>query len=176
MDKSCPIAEWSVIQMPFHYWTKFCPVFGTQFEYPTGIQMVVCIPNYHLNTGQVTYHYGKPSAAQPYNRKTPRFTMSQFFDLHCQLISCWSVYIRSNLPLLDICEGNSQMVNCYCCELIMTHDVISNIVNIQHYVIVRWSIIFTSSVQWGSEIWPYKIWEHLKSGLFEGLISNGPVF
>ena len=27
-----------------------------------------------------------------------------------------------------------------------------------------------------SEIWPFKIWEHLKSWLFKDLISNGPVF
>ena len=31
-------------------------------------------------------------------------------------------------------------------------------------------------IQWGSEIWPFKIWKHLKSGLFEGQISNGSVF
>ena len=30
--------------------------------------------------------------------------------------------------------------------------------------------------QWGSEIWPFEIWKHLKSVLFEGRISNGPVF
>ena len=30
--------------------------------------------------------------------------------------------------------------------------------------------------QWGSEIWPFKIWKHLKSQLFEGRISNGMFF
>ena len=29
--------------------------------------------------------------------------------------------------------------------------------------------------QWGSEIQPFKIWKHLKSGLFEDWISNGQV-
>ena len=28
---------------------------------------------------------------------------SHFSDLHCQLISCWFVYIRGNLPI-GICE------------------------------------------------------------------------
>ena len=32
------------------------------------------------------------------------------------------------------------------------------------------------SVQWGSEIRPFEIRKHLKSGLFEGRISNGLVF
>ena len=31
-------------------------------------------------------------------------------------------------------------------------------------------------IQWGSEIRPLKIMKQLKSGLFEGQISNGPVF
>ena len=31
-------------------------------------------------------------------------------------------------------------------------------------------------VQRGSEIRPFEIWKYLKSGLFEGQISNGPVF
>ena len=31
-------------------------------------------------------------------------------------------------------------------------------------------------MHWGSEIQPFEIWKHLKSGHFEGLISNGPVF
>ena len=31
-------------------------------------------------------------------------------------------------------------------------------------------------MQWGSEIRPFKIWKHLKYGLFEGQISNGTVF
>ena len=31
-------------------------------------------------------------------------------------------------------------------------------------------------VQRGSEIRPFEIWKHLKSGPFEGQISNGPVF
>ena len=35
---------------------------------------------------------------------------------------------------------------------------------------------FCTCKQWGSEIWPYKIRKHLKSRLFEGRISNGPVF
>ena len=30
------------------------------------------------------------------------------------------------------------------------------------------------NIQWGSEIRPFEIRKHLKSGLFEGLISNGP--
>ena len=34
----------------------------------------------------------------------------------------------------------------------------------------------TVTVQWGSEIRPFKIWKHLKSRLFEGEISNGLVF
>ena len=42
-----------VIQMPFEYRTSFCPVFGTPFEYWTGIRMVILIPNYHLNTGHL---------------------------------------------------------------------------------------------------------------------------
>ena len=37
----------------------------------------------------------------------------------------------------------------------------------------RYSI---NEIQWGSEIRPFEIWKHLKSGLFEGQISNGPVF
>ena len=32
------------------------------------------------------------------------------------------------------------------------------------------------SIQWWSEIRPFEIQKHLKSGLFEGPISNGPVF
>ena len=35
--------------------------------------------------------------------------MSQFSDLLCQLISCLSFYIRSNLPLLDICAVDPAM-------------------------------------------------------------------
>ena len=33
-----------------------------------------------------------------------------------------------------------------------------------------------NQIQWGSEIRPCEIRKHLKSGLFEGRISNGPVF
>ena len=33
-----------------------------------------------------------------------------------------------------------------------------------------------NTIQWGSEIRPFEIRKHLKSGLFEGRISNGPVF
>ena len=33
-----------------------------------------------------------------------------------------------------------------------------------------------SLVQWGSEIWPFKIRKHLKSGLFEDQIPNSPDF
>ena len=31
-------------------------------------------------------------------------------------------------------------------------------------------------LQWGSEIRLFEIWKHLESGVFEGRISNGPVF
>ena len=31
-------------------------------------------------------------------------------------------------------------------------------------------------LQWGSEIGPFKIRKHLKSGLFEDQISNGPFY
>ena len=31
-------------------------------------------------------------------------------------------------------------------------------------------------IQWRFKIWPFKIQKHLKSGLFEGQISNVPVF
>ena len=31
-------------------------------------------------------------------------------------------------------------------------------------------------IKWGSEIWPFQIQNDLKSGLFEGQISNDPVF
>ena len=55
--------------MPFEYRTKFCPVFRPPFEYRTGIQMVVWIPNYHLNTrhlntGQVKVRYSDVSVIQ----------------------------------------------------------------------------------------------------------------
>ena len=40
-----------------------------------------------------------------YLRRLPK-AMSQFFDLYCQLISCWFVYIGSNLPLIYICGFN----------------------------------------------------------------------
>ena len=53
MVESCPIAQWSVMWMPFEYWNKFCPVFRLPFENQTGFQMVVWIPKYHLNTGQM---------------------------------------------------------------------------------------------------------------------------
>ena len=74
--KSCPIAEWSVIRMPFEYRTKFCPVFGPPFEYRTGIQMVVWIPNYHLNTGhlntgQVKVRYSDVSVIQMFVIQIP---------------------------------------------------------------------------------------------------------
>ena len=36
--------------------------------------------------------------------------------------------------------------------------------------------ITLSLVQWESEIRPFKIWKHLKSGLFEDGISHSPVF
>ena len=35
---------------------------------------------------------------------------------------------------------------------------------------------FKTELQWGSKIRPFEIWEHLKSGIFEGWISNGPFF
>ena len=66
MVKSCPIAKWSVIWMPFEYRTKFSLIFRPPFEYRTGIQMVVWIRNYHLNTwhlnnGQVKVRYSDVS-------------------------------------------------------------------------------------------------------------------
>ena len=36
--------------------------------------------------------------------------------------------------------------------------------------------LLTIQIQWGTEIRPFEIRKHLKSGLFEGRISNGPVF
>ena len=76
MVKSCPITEWSVIWMPFEYRTKFCPVFRPPFEYRTGIQMVVWIPNYHLNTGhlntgQVKVSYSDVSVIQMFVIQIP---------------------------------------------------------------------------------------------------------
>ena len=37
-------------------------------------------------------------------------------------------------------------------------------------------LLSISNIQWRSEIWPFEIRKHLKSWLFEGWISNGPVF
>ena len=50
--------------MPFEYRTKFIPVLRPQFEYRTGIQMVVLIPSYHLNIGQVKVRYSDVSVIQ----------------------------------------------------------------------------------------------------------------
>ena len=72
MVNSCPIAKWSVIWMPFEYRTKFCQVFGTPFEYRTGIQMVVWIPNYHLNTGHLNT-----------GQEKVRYSDVRYIDPHC---------------------------------------------------------------------------------------------
>ena len=40
----------------------------------------------------------------------------------------------------------------------------------------QYSQDLNNGIQWGSETWPFKIWKHLKSRLFEGRISNGQVF
>ena len=57
--------------MPFEYRTKFSPLFRPPFDYQTGIQMVVWIPNYHLNTGhlntgQVKVHYSDVCYLDPH--------------------------------------------------------------------------------------------------------------
>ena len=36
-----------------------------------------------------------------------------------------------------------------------------------------WALAMAIAIQWGFEIRPLKIQKHLKSGLFEGRISNG---
>ena len=40
--------------------------------------------------------------------------------------------------------------------------------------VIAKSILTFLFLQWGSEIWPFEIRKHSKSGLFEGWISNGP--
>ena len=71
--------------MPFEYPTKFSLVFRPPFEYLTGIQMVVWIPNYHLNTGhlntgQVKVCYSDVSAIQVFVSQIPTVVVRFFGD------------------------------------------------------------------------------------------------
>ena len=73
--------------MPFEYWTKFFQLFRPPFEYRTGIQMLVRIPNCHLNTGhlntgQVKVHYSDVSVIQMFIIQIPTVQRVSEYQTH----------------------------------------------------------------------------------------------
>ena len=63
MVRSCLSPNGPLYKCHLNFILKFFPVFRPPFEYQTGIEMLVWIPNYHLNIGQVCYadvHYSDP--------------------------------------------------------------------------------------------------------------------
>ena len=135
MVKSCPITEWSSIWMPFEYRPKFCLVFGTPFEYRTAIQMVVWIPNYHLNTGhlntgKVKVRYSDVSVIQMFVIQIPivkvcysGVSLIQMFVIQipiAQLILCTALFGEPNTvvhPRLSMVSnfGHPKLILCANC-------------------------------------------------------------
>ena len=65
--------------MPFEYQTKFSPVFRTPVNYWTGIQIIVWIQDFHLNTRQVKVCYSDPHCTG----------LVHFSDLECKCKKCF---------------------------------------------------------------------------------------
>ena len=161
--------------MPFEYWTKFCPVIGTPFEYRTGIQMVVWKPNYHLytwhlNAGQVKVHYSDVSIIQMFIQIPCILFVFVLLAISKLVFVNWILFFIAGQKWLLLLlswfhsvkkmptskKGNGCVLICIVPRKILQLYMFALWKNQSRIQMVLWSVIW---IQWGSEIWIFPVFD-----------------